>query len=149
MVVPNLDPQSKNVLNQLFGEQFAMMLQSFGFRQDAMRGTIKLGDWLHQLYETANGENMPHPTNSSRTVVPVTDADTPVLAASSARLGWSVRNSGTTDNIYVTRGNAAVLDAPIVLTPGDRHDDLTGWQGPVRAICEAGKTSDLVVEDLS
>lgn len=149
MVVPNLDPQSKDVLNRLLGEQFAMLLQSFGFRQDVMRGTIKLGDWLYQLYETANGGSVPHPTNSIRTVVTVTDADTPVLAASSTRLGWSVRNSGTTDNIYVTRGAAATLDAPIVLTPGDRHDDLTGWQGPVRAICEADKTSDLVVEELS
>lgn len=145
----NLDPQSKNVLNQLFGEQFAMMLQSFGFRQDAMRGTIKLGDWLYQLYELASGGSVSHPTTSNRTVVTVTDADTPVLAASSTRLGWSVRNSGTTDDIRVTRGNAATLDTPIVLTPGDRHDDLTGWQGPVRAICEAGKTSDLVVEELS
>jgi hypothetical protein len=147
--VSNLDPQSKNVLNQLFGEQFAMMLQSFGFRQDAMRGTIKLGDWLYQLYELASGGSVSHPTTSNGTVVTVTDADTPVLAASSTRLGWSIRNSGTTDDIYVTRGDTATLDAPIVLTPGDRHDDLTGWQGPVRAICEAGKTSTLVVEELS
>lgn len=145
----NLDPKSKEIINRLFDSGIAQLLQSFGFRQDAMGGMNALGDWLYELCALANsGGNVTRPSNSSRAIVPVGATDTPVLAADPARLGWSVRNSGS-KNVYVTRGAPAVVDAPIILAPGDRHDDETGWVGVVHAICAPGESSTMLVEELS
>lgn len=149
MLVQNLDPQSKDVINRLFDSGIAQMLQSFGFRNDAMGGTNAMGDWLYELCALANtGGTVTRPSTSSRATVPVGATDTLILVASPTRLGWSVRNSGS-KNTYITRGAPATVDTPIILAPGDRHDDQTSWVGTVHAICAPGESSTILVEELS
>lgn len=144
----NLDPQSRDVINRLFDQGIAQMLQVFGFRQDSMGGSQPLGDWLYQLCATANAGGIVPTSSSSSISVPVSDSDTPVLAASSTRLGWSIRNGGSKD-VYLARGTSASTSSAIVLAPGDRHDDAAYWQGPIHAICAVGESSTLYVEVLS
>lgn len=148
-MLQNLDPRSVQVLDRLFDSRIAQLLQTFGYRQDAMGfDSLALGSWLSALCAAVNaGGNLPT-TSSSAATVPVSDSSTPVLAASSSRLGWSIRNSGS-EYVYLTRGVTATTDAPILLAPGDRHDDATLWQGAISAICEAGRSSTLAVEELS
>ena len=137
------------MLDRLFDSRIAQLLQTFGYRQDAMGfNDLALGSWLAALCAAVNAGGTVPATNSSTAAVPVSDSSTSILTASAARLGWSVRNAGS-EYVYLTRGATATTGAPIMLAPGDRHDDSTLWQGAVTAICEAGKSSTLAVEELS
>lgn len=91
--------------------------------------------------------DMARPGNSASSTVTVTTSSTSLLAATPTRLGFTVRNAGSS-TMYMARGPTATIASATAIEPDGIETDTTRWIGPVSAIVQTG-TAVAEIEELT
>jgi len=84
-------------------------------------------------------------------VYAITDVSQLVAPVDPSRVWISLQNDGAANKIYLNFGEAAIAEESFGLAPGaslllDRH---TPWPSSIFAVCAAGLTSTLLVNDIA